>query len=276
MRTLNVGTSGEDVARVQRKLVEHGFPPGAIDSSFGPGTQAAVRAFQLSEGLVADGVVGPNTAAALGLEDRPQTVSAIPAVTVEIVSSMFPATPVRNIEANLPIVLDALVPPQLVGKEMVLMALATIRAETESFLPISEGQSMFNTSPGGAPFDLYDNRKDLGNQGTPDGARYKGRGFIQLTGRSNYAEHGMRIGVGNQLIDNPDMANDPTIAAQLLASFLKNKEVAIHNALIENDLKTARRLVNGGSNGLDRFVDAFSIGQQRIPEELSAFAVRGS
>jgi putative chitinase len=72
------------------------------------------------------------------------------------------------------------------------------------------------------------------------------------------------------------MANDPTIAAQLLASFLKNKEVAIDNALIENDLKTARRLVNGGSNGLDRFVDAFSIGKQRIPEELSAFAVRSS
>ena len=36
---------------------------------------------------------------------------------------------------------------------MVLMALATIRAETESFEPISEGKSKFNTSPGGRPFD---------------------------------------------------------------------------------------------------------------------------
>jgi peptidoglycan L-alanyl-D-glutamate endopeptidase CwlK len=185
---------------------------------------------------------------------------------------MFPATPVRNIETHLPTVLEALIAPQLVEKEMVLMALSTIRAETEGFLPISEGQSRFNTSPGGAPFDLYDNRKDLGNQGPPDGSRFKGRGFIQLTGRSNYAEHGTRISMGNQLIDNPDLANEPVIAAKLLASFLKKSEAAIHNALLEGDLRMARRLVNGGSNGLDRFVDAFNAGKALIPDELSAVA----
>ena len=42
---------------------------------------------------------------------------------------------------NLPVVLNALVAPQLANKAMILMALGTIRAETESFLPISEGQS---------------------------------------------------------------------------------------------------------------------------------------
>src|SRR5262249_37066424 len=149
-------------------------------------------------------------------------------------------------------------------------ALATIRAETEAFLPSAEGVSTFNTSPRGVPFDLYDNRKDLGNQGPPDGSRFKGRGFIQLTGRANYAEHGKRIGLGNQLLDNPDLACDPKVAADLLASFLKSKEVAIHNALIEGDLKAARKLVNGGIHGIDRFTDAFNIGQQLIPDELSA------
>jgi putative chitinase len=235
MRTLKTKDSGQDVLSLQLKLAEHGFPPGAIDGQFGPGTQAAVIAFQRSEGLVADGVAGPRTAAALGVEDPPQIVSAIPAVTVEIVSRMFPITPVRNIKTHLPTVLDALVAPQLVEKPMVLMALSTIRAETEGFVPISEGQSQFNTSPGGRPFDLYDNRKDLGNQGPPDGATYKGRGFVQLTGRANYAEHGERIGLGTQLIDNPDLANDPKIAADLLASFIKSREVDIHHAILDKE-----------------------------------------
>lgn len=270
MRTLETGDSGPDVLVLQQKLAERGFPPGASDGQFGPGTQAAVIAFQKSEALVVDGVVGPRTAAALGFEDPPQIVSAIPAVTVEIVSRMFPATPVKNIETNLPTVLDALVAPQLVEKPMVLMALATIRAETEGFVPISEGQSQFNTSPGGTPFDLYDNRKDLGNQGAPDGVRYKGRGFVQLTGRANYAEHGQRIGLGNQLIENPDLANDPQIAADLLASFIKSREVDIQHAILDNDLRTARRLVNGGSQGLDRFTEAFIIGQGLIPDDLAA------
>ncbi|MDF0667352.1 MAG: hypothetical protein P0119_14930 [Nitrospira sp.] len=59
---------------------------------------------------------------------------------------------------------------------MVLVALAIIRAETESFEPIAEGRSRYNTSPNGHPFDLYDYRKDLGNQGPPDGEQYRGRG----------------------------------------------------------------------------------------------------
>ncbi len=147
---------------------------------------------------------------------------------------------------------------------MTLMALATIRAETEGFVPISEGQSRFNTSPGGHPFDLYDSRRDLGNQGPPDGARYCGRGFIQLTGRSNYQRHGSAIGLGARLLDEPDLANQPDIAARLLTSFLKGKERLIKEALIEGDLRTARKLVNGGSHGLDRFTDAYTIGDRLI------------
>lgn len=270
MRTLGINSTGPDVTALQNRLRERGFSPGASDGSFGPATQAAVLAFQRSEGLVADGVVGPRTAAALGLVSQAQIPSVIPGVTVQIVSQLFPATPVRNIEQNLPAVLTALVEPQLTEKKMVLMALATIRAETESFLPISEMKSQYNTSPGGSPFDLYDNRRDLGNTGPPDGSRFCGRGFIQLTGRTNYQIHGAAIGLGTQLIDNPELANDPQIAARLLASFLKSKEVAIKHALLENDLKTARRLVNGGSAGLDRFTEAYQAGDRLIPESAAS------
>jgi peptidoglycan L-alanyl-D-glutamate endopeptidase CwlK len=167
---------------------------------------------------------------------------------------------VENIRTHLPFVCDALVQHALVDKPMVLMALATIRAETESFEPLSEGQSRFNTSPGGHPFDLYDHRRDLGNIGPRDGERFKGRGFIQLTGRANYQRYSAALGLGRQLADHPDLANDPAIAARLLSSFLKDKERAIKEALLEKDLKLARKRVNGGSHGLERFTEAFNIG----------------
>jgi peptidoglycan L-alanyl-D-glutamate endopeptidase CwlK len=151
---------------------------------------------------------------------------------------------------------------QLGDKAMVLMALGTIRAETATFLPITEGISRFNTSPSGHPYDLYDFRKDLGNTGPPDGASFCGRGFVQLTGRNNYTHYATEI--TQDLVNNPALANDPTIAAQLLAHFLNDQEDAIRQALADNDMATARKLVNGGSNGLDNFTSAFQIGSGLI------------
>ena len=191
--------------------------------------------------------------------------TATPNVTVAMVSRMFPGTPLANIQTNLPFVLRALNDAGLGDKAMILMALASIRAETGNFTPLSEFQSRFNTPQGGPPFSLYDNRHDLGNQGPPDGANFRGRGFIQLTGRSNYQIHGAAIGLGNQLVTNPALANQPDIAAKLLASFLKRKEQAIRSALSTNNLALARRLVNGGSHGLQAFTAAYNIGRNVIP-----------
>ena len=260
---LALQSSGPDVTALQEALQKAGFDPGAIDGFFGNGTQAAVLAFQRSQGLAADGVVGQKTATALGLAAIPTIASAIPSVTTHLVSQMFPLTPIGNINANLPFVLDALVAAELPDKPMVLMALSTIRAETESFEPISEGQSRFNTSPSGPPFNLYDNRKDLGNTGPPDGANYRGRCFVQLTGHANYQRYGAEI--GQDLVGNPGLANEPSVAAQLLAKFLRDREPQIREALASSNLAAARRLVNGGTNGLDRFQDAYNIGNGLIP-----------
>ena len=263
--TLQLNTSGPNVTALQQALQSAGFSPGAIDGSFGGGTEAAVLAFQRSKGIAADGVVGPKTAMALGLATIPSVPSAVEGVTVQIVSQMFPVTPIGNIKANLPPVLDAMVSAQLPDRPMILMALGTIRAETESFQPISEGVSRFNTSPSGHPFDLYDNRSDLGNTGSPDGANFRGRGFVQLTGRANYTR--LRGEIDVDLVTSPDLANDPQVAAKLLARFLGDREDRIREALAASDLATARRLVNGGSNGLDRFTDAFNKGMQLIPAQ---------
>lgn len=257
MQTLHPGATGADVAKLQARLAELGFPPGKIDGDFGPATEAALLAFQKSRELLADGIAGPRTLAALGLAKRAALPSAIPQVTVEKVCDMFPHTPRPNIEKHLPYVLDGLVKATLQEKPMVLMALATIRAETEGFAPIDEGQSRYNTSPGGKPFDLYDHRADLGNSQPGDGEKYKGRGFIQLTGKSNYRQHGQAIGLDEKLLAQPELANEPKIAAALLASFLKAKERPIKEALLDGDLRSARRLVNGGSHGLERFEECY-------------------
>ena len=264
MAKLKLGSQGAEVERLQQKLKEKGFSPGNVDGDFGLGTEAALIAFQRSAGLLADGVAGPRTLAALGLENPDVPVTIVQGVTIAIASRMFPNTPLGNIKANLPPVLRSLVDTDLDDRTMVLMALATIRAETESFEPIAEGRSRFNTSPNGHPFDLYDFRRDLGNQGPPDGERFRGRGYVQLTGRFNYRKYGQALHLGEQLVNEPEKAGDPAIAALLLAAFLKDKERPIKEALIHDDLAAARRLVNGGSHGLDRFMDAYTIGDQLI------------
>lgn len=268
MIILKEGSTGDQVLQLQSKLKSLGFDPGAVDGDFGPQTTAMVIAFQQSKGILADGVVGPQTLNAMQLvlsaPSAAQGPSVTSNITPKIVSKMFPFTPISNISTNLPFVLAALDAETMGDKDMVLMALGTIRAETAGFRPISEGISRYNTSARGHPFDLYDNRGDIGNQGSPDGANFKGRGFVQLTGRANYTKFSNELGLGNQLVTQPELANDPQIAAQLLARFLKEKEAAIRRALANNDLSTARRLVNGGSHGLDDFTNTVQIGESII------------
>jgi putative chitinase len=256
--------SGAEVGALQQALQKSGFNPGAIDGQFGPATEAAVMAFQRSGNLLADGIAGPRTRAALAGEEPAPLVDGFAGKSgpqvLQIVSGMFPHTPIGNIKANLPPVLASLRKAKLMDRLMVLMALATVRAETESFEPLAEGRSRYNSSPDGHPFDLYDNRRDLGNRGAPDGASFRGRGYVQLTGRDNYLRYGTAIGLADRLIRRPDDACLPDIAADLLAAFVGSKEIAIKEALLDQDFARARRLVNGGSHGLDRFVDAYQTG----------------
>ena len=76
MATLRRGSTGPEVTRLQQRLTELGFDPNGIDGIFGPGTEAAVKAFQQSKGLTVDGIVGPNTRAALELGGGPVSQAA--------------------------------------------------------------------------------------------------------------------------------------------------------------------------------------------------------
>jgi peptidoglycan L-alanyl-D-glutamate endopeptidase CwlK len=268
MQIMRKGSTGPEVAELQTELKTRGFSPGAIDGRFGPGTEAAIIAFQQSEGLLADGIAGGRTLESLGFEELPPAAD-LTAITVDIASRLFPTTALDTLKVNLPILLSALTESGIGTTEMALMALGTVRVETGSMKPISEFVSRFNTSPGGHPFDLYDNRKDLGNEGQPDGERYRGRGFVQLTGRSNYKRYSAALGLGTQLIDEPDLANEPNIAARLLAHFLKDRERAIKEAIVARNFAGARRLVNGGSHGLADFTATYQLGEGLLGVEIA-------
>jgi len=95
----------------------------------------------------------------------------------------------------------------------VIAVLATIGVESSSFRPIREfGDIGYFT-------EHYENRADLGNTEPGDGARFCGRGFIQLTGRSNYRSYGGRLGV--PLEESPDLAMQPEVAVPVLLDYFR-------------------------------------------------------
>jgi len=175
-------------------------------------------------------------------------------LTVDQIMPAFPGARRENIAYYWPYVREALREAMLDSPRMVAFALATIAAETAGFVPLREMQSIWNTDR--KPFDTYEGRKDLGNVQPGDGARFPGRGFVQLTGRANYRTYGQRI--YQPLEDEPDLANEPKIAAQILAMFIADRAEKIDTALRASDFASARRAVNGGTHGLERFKRAYT------------------
>jgi peptidoglycan L-alanyl-D-glutamate endopeptidase CwlK len=268
MDSIRRGAKGDDVRRLQALLCLSGHNAKPIDGTFGSGTERALRLYQAAKGLQVDGELRAEAHRLLGMDKPDPTRTPVPVIdriTVDMVARMFADAPRANVERYLPPVLAALKAAGLDDRDMVLMALGTIRAETARFEPIDEGIHQFNTTPGGPhPFDLYDHK--LGNQGPPDGARYKGRGFVQLTGRANYRAYGERLRL--PLEEAPETANTPIIAARVLAAFLANKHSAAKYAIMGRDLAYARRLVNGGKHGLEPFTAAFTTGERLLAERL--------
>ena len=273
---LTRGSKGGDVRKLKLALVKQLGADATVFGNLAEGdeldadTEAAVRRWQAGVGLVADGVMGPYCQTVLGLRSAGSLALNL---SLDAVRHMFPATKPANIARYLPYVAAALEALDLTDRPMVCAALGTIRAESEGFLPISEFQSQYNTRPGGAPFAIYgEPGNKLGNTNASDGALFKGRGFVQLTGRYNYAKYGALIGL--DLTANADLANAPEVAALLLAQFLAKHADAMRTALAAGQFAAARKLVNGGAHGLDRFKDVFRLADTAWPVAEGVARVR--
>src|SRR5205085_6750449 len=86
----------------------------------------------------------------------------------------------------------------------------------------------------------------LGNVNDGDGYKYRGRGFIQLTGRDTYKSIGSMIGV--DLVSHPDLAAEPGTAAKIACAFWTSRN--INSACDSGDFTQVTQLINGGTNGL--------------------------
>ena len=110
----------------------------------------------------------------------------------------------------------------------------------------AEESAGFRTLVEYASGNEYEGREDLGNTEDGDGARFKGRGIFQLTGRANYTSMSKILGV--DLVGNPDLAATPEISVKVACEYWKSHNL---NTLADNDdLEGITRRINGGTNGI--------------------------
>ncbi|OUJ73081.1 hypothetical protein [Hymenobacter crusticola] len=136
--------------------------------------------------------------------------------------------------------------PGLIDLRWVAYMLATVKHECAgTWQPIEErGPETY--------FQRYEpttkTGRVLGNVEKGDGARYKGRGYVQLTGRANYRQFGRRLSIG--LEQTPELALDPLVSYRIASLGMrqglftgKALEHYLHGPV--TDYRNARRIING-------------------------------
>jgi predicted chitinase len=238
--------SGPAVRKLQQRLKAVGYDIGSVDGVFDRSTDRCVKVFQRDHGLAADGVVGPATNSALVSAKRVHGgvghVAGEARFTPDQLAALL-GCKAANVRRYWPPLRSALAEQGLSDEASAIAAIATVATEVPDFAPINEfgGSAYFRK--------MYEGRKDLGNTRPGDGVRYHGRGFIQLTGRANYRGYGKKLGV--PLEQKPALALDPSVAARVLAAYMRDH--GIGSLAARGDWQGVRRAVNGGLNGWDRF-----------------------
>jgi hypothetical protein len=152
-------------------------------------------------------------------------------VSIATISAILgPFGPIENVRANWPLVEAALDAAEIYSPLCAVAAISTIAAESGSFSPMKSG------GPANLA-NLY--------------AKFYGRGFIQITGRRDYGHFGREI--GQDLIENPDAALDPRIAAGILAVYFKERNVRV--LADQQNWEMVRRRVRPALTEWPRFID---------------------
>ncbi len=114
--------------------------------------------------------------------------------------------------------------------------LAQVGHESGSLLYVKE------LATGGA----YEGRRDLGNVEIGDGIKFKGRGLLQITGRSNYGQCGDALGL--DLLNEPSLLELTENACRSAAWFWQTH--GLNEVADSGDFKKITRIINGGYNGM--------------------------
>lgn len=144
----------------------------------------------------------------------------------------------ENVEISWPLIVSALSAQGLTSDAVLIAVAATVATETGIFMPIVEKLANMDHQP-----ELFGMQAKY--------FPYVGRGYVQITWRANYDHYGKVIGVN--LLNNPEKACEPLIAAKILAAFCKEHHIG--DLAASGNWRGVRKAVNGGTNGLETFLD---------------------
>jgi putative chitinase len=276
---LKRGDNNEDVKKLQVKL---GLDP---VGNFGPKTEDAVKAWQAKNGLAADGIVGPNTwNKIMGITAVPKpAVVATPApaptpapvVAPAPTLASYPGLKLDKLKGHIPANVIAMIPDTAAKFNIntplrLAHFLAQCGHESGGFRATQENLNysakgllgifkkyfpsvalaqQYERKPELIASRVYASRMGNGNEASREGYKFRGRGYIQLTGKENYTAFGKSI--GEDMVANPDKVAGPYALLSAAWFFSKNglNKIADEGSSDAVVTKITKR-VNGGTIGL--------------------------
>lgn len=273
---LKIGSKGEDVKKLQEKL---GI---GADGIFGVGTQAAVKKWQARNGLIADGVVGPNTWSKLF--GKKFDISATEEKKIDASESKPTILPEAKIApgelkyqklmGHIPDfvfmqIADTSKKFQINTPLRLAHFLAQCAHESQNFLRTQENLNYskdglnrvfpkyfpnnlaesYAKQPEKIASRVYGGRMGNGPENTKEGFKFRGRGYIQLTGKNNYKAFGEAIGV--DVVSNPDLVATKYPLLSAAWFFKQNCLTKCDGGANKETVSVVTRCVNGGQHGLE-------------------------
>jgi len=263
---LKIGSKGEDVKKLQQKLGLN------ADGAFGPGTEKAVKKWQIDNDLAADGIVGEGT---WNKMFGSQQLITEPSVPVAKPVASVGGLKLENLRGHIPDAVIAQIPDTAAKFEIntplrLAHFLAQCGHESGGFKATQENLNysasglkgifakyfkeaglaeQYQRNPQKIASRVYGGRMGNGPESTGDGFKFRGRGYIQLTGKDNYTAFGRAI--NEDMTANPDKV--ATHYALLSAAWFFSKN-GLHRMADEgaSDLVVTKitKRVNGGTIGL--------------------------
>lgn len=261
---LKNGSKGEDVKKLQEKLGVEAI------GTFGPKTEAAVKAWQKANGLKDDGIVGDATWSKLFGETKPETT----VIKEDVVIPSGGPLNIEKLKGHIPDVVLAQIPEtakkfNITNNLRLAHFLAQCGHESGGFKAVSENLNYsadglkkifgkyfpgnlaesYARQPEKIAARVYGGRMGNGDETTKEGFKFRGRGYIQLTGKSNYTNFTKFI--GEDCVSNPDLVATKYPLASAAFFFDSNKLWGICDKGADDATVTAvTKRVNGGTIGL--------------------------
>ena len=261
---LKRGDNNDNVKKLQEKL--HLDPVG----NFGPKTEDAVKLWQSAHGLTADGIVGDKTwAMIMGEEEHPAVQQQVAAVAnstglnlsklkghiPDAVIAMIPDTAAK-FQINTPLRLAHFLAQCghesggfRLSQENLNYSAKGLMGIFKKYFPDAGTAAAYERKPEKIANRVYSSRMGNGNEASGDGYKFRGRGYIQLTGRDNYTAFGKSI--GEDIAANPDVVASKYALLSAAWFFNKNKlHIMADGGASDAVVTSITKRVNGGTIGL--------------------------